>query len=774
MIKKITGILTVASILTLFFPRNVMYAETTEFSDEFNFSLKENSVDIYWNDVHQQIDGFGGSIIPAGAEHMFHHPELIDFLFDPVNGLGFSIARTCVLDDGGTSFWGENTASHMNKDGSFNWEGDSKQVEVLKTAQKYGVQIMATPWSPPSWMKSNNQVSNGGKLLPEYYDNYAEYLAQYVKGYKEQHGLDIAVLSVQNEPDANPGWSSCMFTGDEFDTFLKESLIPTFEKENLNTKLLLNENSNFVFPKSDFPYLEDEVRDSVSIIGAHSYWGTHEKFPRAKELMKRLWQTETSDTNTADNPSIEYGLGWAEQVHALLTVPEVNAFLYWYMVHRYANCEALITCLDSDGYVINKRAWTFANYSKYVRPGYWRIGATESPYPDSFITAFKDEESGKCVAVCINDSSETHEIDFNLNGFKAQSVSAYRTSATEELADAGKFAVSGNDISVVLNPRSITTYVFDGCVSVIAPTKVEAETGSQKIGNAHNCTNEYFSMGQGVGDIGAKDNGAAFNHLPEAEGIVFRYSSVNASDCSYNIYVNDNLVNTTTFPSTVSNGEIYADVQLNIKIPNDACVKLTAEEDCSGIILDYITLQNTPSVDGLYLLSAGEAKDYSWAADSIKTVNYVGLMNIFEGTEGELISRGDFVDSLIKALDINTEWNENFFDVYDGTSYYNSIGIGRKTGILSVNEENMFYPDKYLKRRDMFIITANAIKYMWKNSAQEYDGEFLDWDELNEEECSAVTLLLEKGLIEGSNKELNPDGYLNNAAAAVIISKLLQ
>ncbi len=66
----------------------------------------------------------------------------------------------------------------MDQDGTLHWDRDPYQVRAIKRAQEYGAKLLATPWSPPSWMKDNNSLYYGGSLLPEFYDDYAKYLTE--------------------------------------------------------------------------------------------------------------------------------------------------------------------------------------------------------------------------------------------------------------------------------------------------------------------------------------------------------------------------------------------------------------------------------------------------------------------------------------------------------------------------------------------------------------------------------------------------------------------
>lgn len=732
-------------------------------------SKKEMGVDanIYWNDVHQEIDGFGGALQTDGTHHIQHHPELIDFMFDPVDGLGFSIVRTVVPTEERSDGEGPLKAEGEECD----WTKDASQVWALQKIQKYpDVKTVACSWTPLYYMKDNKQQS-GGTLLPEYYQEYAEFFADYIEGYKEQHGINIDILSVQNEPESAPGWGSCIMDGNVFHKFTKENLIPEFEKRGITTELMLGDFANFRFPKSNFPYLTDEeTRDDVDYISGHSYWGICDRFPYGKELLKKIWQTETSDTNTADDPSIEYGLSWAEEVHVLLTQPEVNGFLFWYLVHRYSNCEALITCNCQDGYTVNKRCWVFGNYSKFIRPGYYRIGADESPDADAFISAYKDEETGKCVAVCINDSTETKVYNFRLNDFQAETVTGHRTSATENLENIGTFDVKGSEVSLTLAPRSVTSFVFDGCSSDLKSGKLEAETNSAKLGNGQNIANKDFSGGKGVKNIGAKDNGVIFDHLAAANSVSIRYKSLNSSDVTYKLYINDEFIKNVVFPSTVAAGSTVGDVHITEAIPEDGSIKLLSEQDSDGIFIDY--LKTEPNTAELELLPMSNVpQDYTWAADAVSNIEYAGNITIED--EADMITRGEYVKLLIEILGVTAEWMVNFFDVYNAKDYYTALGTARENGIVPENEDNLFYPDDFLSREDMFIFTANALKLKGYADKGTTDiSVFDDWDRMSDDGKEAAKLLISNGIISGTGSSLNPNRYVNYASAAVVLDKI--
>jgi len=124
----------------------------------------------------------------------------------------------------------------------FSIEHDRKyKIPLIKAAiERSGndVRLFASPWSPPAWMKTNNNMLRGGKLKPEYYQSWADYYIKFVQEYKKE-GLPIWGLTVQNEPMATQTWESCIYTAEDERDFVKKYLGPTLEKSELSDLKLM-------------------------------------------------------------------------------------------------------------------------------------------------------------------------------------------------------------------------------------------------------------------------------------------------------------------------------------------------------------------------------------------------------------------------------------------------------------------------------------------------------------------------------------------------------
>jgi len=99
------------------------------------------------------------------------------------------------------------------------------------------IKLLATPWSPPVWMKDNGN-SVGGSLKPEYYEVYAKYFVKYIQAMKAE-GITIDAITPQNEP-LHPGNNPSMYmTAGQQAAFIKNNLGPAFQAASVSTKIIV-------------------------------------------------------------------------------------------------------------------------------------------------------------------------------------------------------------------------------------------------------------------------------------------------------------------------------------------------------------------------------------------------------------------------------------------------------------------------------------------------------------------------------------------------------
>lgn len=242
--------------------------------------LENNLIIIYPDRKYQQFIGFGGAVTEsAGFCFSKLSPALKQsFINDyfSTNGINYSLCRLPI----GSCDFSLSSYSYSKKQdlSDFSIEQDMKYIiPLIKNILKINpnIKFVATPWSPPAFMKDNNKLKNGGKLLDEYKTLWADYIAKYIKKYKKQ-GINIDFITIQNEPNAKQIWESCTYTPEDERNMIKNYLVPAFHKNNISTKLLIwDHNKERLVYRANKIFEDSDVMNSVAGIGYHYYSGDH-------------------------------------------------------------------------------------------------------------------------------------------------------------------------------------------------------------------------------------------------------------------------------------------------------------------------------------------------------------------------------------------------------------------------------------------------------------------------------------------------------------------
>jgi glucuronoarabinoxylan endo-1,4-beta-xylanase len=446
------------------------------------------ALSVRWNKTLQTVDGFGGSWAFRKSEGILRLKEpvrsqLLDMVFSQEKGIGISILRLMIGDEGG----GSADIIEPQK-GVFVWDDpawdkkkadfDRGQIWLANEAKKRGVTtILASAWSPPAWMKTNNSYNgNGtGELKPECYQDYADYLAEYVLGYKKHFGLDIQYLSMQNEPDIAPEYPGCLWSAENISKFIRENLGPTFKARGVKAKIVIPENVNFSESMAAAIMSNPQTAAYVDVIATHAYGlgYTVPEFTEMKATGKPIWQTEYMGSDNRDYKSntISDGLRYAGLMGEMFRTTPLNAYFWWWpAANNGADGSDLIRlCTDgADGtatenglFRVFKRYYAFGNYSRFIRPGY-RMVRTEGDAPDYLlVTSYKDPKTGNFSIVAVNKNQDAVNITLKLDGFPAGTTTLvpYRTSAGENLKKLQPVKVVNNTVSVELKGQSVTTFM---------------------------------------------------------------------------------------------------------------------------------------------------------------------------------------------------------------------------------------------------------------------------------------------------------------------------
>ena len=242
-------------------------------------------IKIHKENLKQTVLGFGGSFTESSAS-IYHDlsqtkkDEIIEAYFGET-GNNYSIGRTHINS---CDFSLENYA-HCETPGdidlkNFSISRNKKDlIPFIKDAlrlTKNKFRIMASPWSPPSWMKTNGQMNEGGKLKEEYKSAWADYYCKFIEFY---HGEEVPIwgISVQNEPEAKHTWDSCLYTAEEERDFIKYFLGPSLERHNLlDKKVIIWDHNRDMMVERARTVLRDPVAAKfVWGTGFHWYCGDH-------------------------------------------------------------------------------------------------------------------------------------------------------------------------------------------------------------------------------------------------------------------------------------------------------------------------------------------------------------------------------------------------------------------------------------------------------------------------------------------------------------------
>jgi len=322
-------------------------------------------------------------------------------------------------------------------------DGFATSVSAASRAVQLGATVMATPWSPPIGMKSNNNAV-GGSLNVASYGAYADYLVSF-RDFMQSNGVPLYAISVQNEPDIAVTYASCDWTANQ----LVDWITAQGSKFG-DTKLMAAESFHFDHQLTD-PILNNAAAAAqVDIVGGHVYGSGLVDYPLARQKGKELWMTEhyTESANSAN--AWPLALDVATDIHKSMTA-NFSAYVWWAIRRGYG----LIT---EDG-LVSKRGYVMAQYAKFIRPGYVRIGATQPSNANVAVTAYKGGD--QVVVVAVNRSAQPEAITLDMYNTCATSFARFTTSATKNVASEDPVTLTSGRAAVTLDGQSVTTFVSE-------------------------------------------------------------------------------------------------------------------------------------------------------------------------------------------------------------------------------------------------------------------------------------------------------------------------
>ena len=404
----------------------------------------------------QTLTGIGGALTDASAETFAKLPkekqqEFMKAYYDPVKGIGYTLARTNIQSCDFSSDSYSYVGAHDSLLKTFSVEHDQQyRIPFIKAAIAAAggkLTLYVSPWSPPSWMKDNNNVLQGGKLLPKYYQAWANFYVKFIRTY-EALGIPIWGLSVQNEPMAKQKWESCIYTAEEERDFIKRYLGPTLQKQGMSSKKLIawDHNRDQVYQRASTILEDPAAAKYVWGIGYHWYetWTgsdmqfgnvqkVHESFPSTNLIF-----TEGCVESFKRDRINEWFIG---ERYGYSLVNDFNngtvAWTDWNILldenggpnHVGNFCFAPVHADTKTGELIYTNAYYYlGHFSKFIRPGAKRvISASNRTQLQS--TAFLNKD-GKLAVVVLNLTDKEIPYQLWIKGNAATTVSLPHSIAT--------------------------------------------------------------------------------------------------------------------------------------------------------------------------------------------------------------------------------------------------------------------------------------------------------------------------------------------------------
>lgn len=453
MLNKITHLCTLIAILSTALTANAQtVASTTTTTVDLSKKLDPGSLEfrnkpyrkldtITIDDTitFQTIEGIGSSLEPTTCYNLSILPEserrkVIRNLVHPTRGIGMNRMRICI---GTPDFTGDEWYTYHDEADpelkSFSIDRDKDYIlPVLKMAleENPDLKFFASPWSPPGWMTTTNNMI-GGTLKPEYYEVYARYFTKFIRAY-EQEGIPIHAVTIQNEPgvdrskETDPKWfyPSCRWNGEQEREFIGKYLGPLFERENIDTEIwCYDHNYNTrASAEGDDPgisYPRTILKDPTSAqyvdkVAFHGYVGSpkgmttfHKEFPDTPVLF-----TEGSMFGTKGaRKIIDLFQNFASSYNAWVTIIDENKG------PNNGPFSASQTCITIDTKSLEATYhfdyFMYGHFSYFIQSGAQRIQC-ESNIKNIHVVAFKNpDQSISFIAVNTDLEENTFAIEWN-------------------------------------------------------------------------------------------------------------------------------------------------------------------------------------------------------------------------------------------------------------------------------------------------------------------------------------------------------------------------
>ncbi len=420
-----------------------------------NKEAADADITIYTDQPRQTIDGIGGTFNELGWDALQTLPaEKVETIMSDLfsaDGCNFSMARLPIgASDYALSWYSSNEVKEDFVMRDFNIDRDRYiLIPYIKSALAYrpDLQLWASPWAPPSWMKINEHYStrgggmsgrDEGNQMPEgadvfnhatafnmqerYLKAYALYFSKFAQAYAAE-GVNLFAIMPQNEVKYWPNWPSCTWRAEDMAYFIGKFMGPQFEADGVETDIWLG-TVNWARPDYCETILDDADAGKY-IKGVGFQWAGERALPAVSKKYPDIKYMQTENRcGESENDWTSLERSWNNIVHYMQN--NANAYLYWNMVLDQTGKSAwgwpqnsmVVVDRESKEVKYTEEFYLFKHLSHFVQPGSKYLTSSQGRNHIAFelsdgrtmLLVYNPEEEVKSVTVQAGEANITAQL----------------------------------------------------------------------------------------------------------------------------------------------------------------------------------------------------------------------------------------------------------------------------------------------------------------------------------------------------------------------------